>query len=69
MAYPARRVGIEYEGAGHTSPAAVLRDVGRYTGLVDQGWKIYRYTKYEVLGRPETIVEQVRRALERPLSA
>jgi very-short-patch-repair endonuclease len=43
LAYPEQRIGIEYEGEEHTRPERVLRDVGRYTGLVDQGWRIYRF--------------------------
>lgn len=42
LAYPERRIGIEYAGEGDTSQEAVLRDAGRYTRLVDQGWRIYR---------------------------
>lgn len=41
----------------------VLRDVGRYTGLVDRGWRIYRFTKYEVYGEPDEIAAKIRRAL------
>lgn len=43
----------------------VLRDAGRYTRLVDRGWRIYRYTKYEVYGDPARIVAELSRALER----
>jgi hypothetical protein len=35
LARPELVIGIEYEGEGHTQPNKVLRDVGRYTGLVD----------------------------------
>jgi hypothetical protein len=63
LAYPAQRIGIEYEGIDHTRPEGVLRDVGRYTRLVDDGWRMYRFTKYEVYGRPEEIVATIGRAL------
>ncbi|MGH3585260.1 MAG: hypothetical protein ACRDQ0_02960 [Pseudonocardia sp.] len=63
LAYPHRLVGIEYEGAGHTRPDAVLRDVGRYTGLVDKGWRIYRYTRFDIRDHPDRIVAQIRNAL------
>lgn len=63
LAYPAHRVGIEYEGAHHTEADHVLRDVGRYTRLVADGWRIYRYTKYDVFGEPERIVAEITRAL------
>jgi very-short-patch-repair endonuclease len=63
LAYPAHRIGIEYDGEVHAGPNAVLRDIGRHTALVDKGWRVYRYTKLDVLQRPELIVEQIRRAL------
>jgi very-short-patch-repair endonuclease len=63
LAYPDRRIGVEYEGEEHTRPERVLRDVGRYTGLVDRGWRSYRFTKYEVYGEPDEIAAKIRRAL------
>ena len=66
LAYPERMIGIEYESELHTTPEAVLRDAGRYTGLVDRGWRIYRYTRYDVVDAPGTLVEQITRALIRP---
>ncbi len=66
LAWPEHRIGIEYEGEVHAAPDAVLRDVGRYTGLVDDGWRIYRYTKFEVYGERERIIEQLTRARQRP---
>jgi hypothetical protein len=63
LAYPDHRIGIEYEGEEHTRPERVLRDVGRYTGLVDRGWRIYRFAKYEVYGEPDEIAAKIRRAL------
>ncbi|TQM38161.1 hypothetical protein FB388_5388 [Pseudonocardia cypriaca] len=64
LAWPELMIGIEYEGEGHTEPEQVLRDVGRYTGLVDRRWRIYRYTKFEILRRPGLIVAQLTRAWE-----
>lgn len=63
LAYPAERIGIEYEGAQHAAPDHVLRDVGRYTRLVDNGWRIYRYTRHDVFGAPARIVDEIARAL------
>lgn len=65
MAYPRHRIGIEYEGEGHAEAGTVLRDISRYTRLVDCGWRIYRYTKYEVYTDPAGIVAQLTRALAR----
>ncbi len=68
LAWPDEMIGIEYEGEGHTEPDQVLRDIGRYTALVDKGWRIYRYTKYEILRRPGLIVAQLTRARHRTRS-
>ena len=66
LAYPEFGIGIEYEGEEHTAPERVLRDISRYTRLVDRGWRIYRYTKYEVYRAPERIVAELARARRRP---
>ena len=63
LAYPEHRIGIEYEGADHTRPERVLRDAGRYTWLVDEGWRMYRFTKYEVYREPDDIFATIARAL------
>lgn len=63
LAWPTHRIGVEFEGAGHTAPVEVLRDAGRYTRLVDRGWRIYRYTKYDVYRNPGRIVDELARAL------
>jgi hypothetical protein len=63
LAWPEHRVGVEYEGGGHTAPVEVLRDAGRYTRLVDRGWRIYRYTKHDVYGDPGRIIAELTRAL------
>lgn len=65
LAWPEHRVAVEYEGGGHTAPAEVLRDAGRYTRLTDRGWRVYRYTKYDVFFDPGRIVAELTRALER----
>lgn len=63
LAYPEYRIGIEYEGADHGRPERVLLDAGRYTRLVDAGWRIYRFTKYQVYAEPDEIVAAIGRAL------
>lgn len=65
LAYPDAMIGIEYEGGGHTTAERVLRDAGRYTRLVDKGWRIYRYTKFEIQCEPKRIVEEICRGLAR----
>ena len=63
LAWPEHRIGIEYEGGDHTRPERVLRDAGSYTWLVDDGWRMYRFTKYEVYREPDEIAATVDRAL------
>lgn len=63
LAYPDQQVGVEYDGAMHTRSDVVLRDIGRHTALVAKRWRVYRYTKHDVLRRPDMIVAQVREAL------
>ena len=63
LAYPAHRIAIEYEGAEHVRPERVLRDSGRYTDLVDRGWRIYRFTRKEVYREPDEIAAKISRAL------
>lgn len=64
LAWPEHRIGVEYEGGGHTTPVEVLRDAGRYTRLVDRGWRIYRYTWLDVYRNPERIIAELTRALD-----
>lgn len=63
LAYPDHRVGIEFDGEEHLTPAGVRRDIARTTDLVDRGWRLYRYTADTVYGEPQRIVAQVGRAL------
>jgi very-short-patch-repair endonuclease len=63
LAYPDAMIAIEYEGEEHTSRDGVLRDIGRYTRLVARGWRIFRYTRYEIRREPERIIADITRAL------
>lgn len=63
MAYPGDRIVIEYEGREHFTPERGARDVYRHTRLQDLGWRSYRYTQWDVFGRPAEIVAEIDRAL------
>ena len=39
--------------------------IGRGTRLLDAGWRIYRYTKFEIRDEPDRIVAEITRALAR----
>ncbi len=40
----------------------MLRDIGRGTDLLDQGWRIYRFTKHDMRDEDE-IAAKIERAL------
>jgi hypothetical protein len=65
LAWPESKIGIEYEGAPHTEPGRVLRDIARTTRLVDLGWRTYRYTKQDMYGNRARIVAELVRARAR----
>ncbi len=44
LAYPERRVLIEYEGEGHRERAQFERDIDRYARLQALGWREVRLT-------------------------
>jgi very-short-patch-repair endonuclease len=64
MAYPEHRVGIEYDGAGHRSRAALLGDNERHNLLLAAGWTVFRVTSDDVLRTPDAMALTVRRALQ-----
>ena len=65
IAYPAERVAIEYDGAGHLRGDRWEADHGRQNLVVLDGWTVLRYTRRMYLREPERIVREVRAALER----
>jgi len=62
-----------------TSPLRTAYDLGRQEDLVDavvavdrlvdRGWRIYRYTKYEVYGDPGRAVAELTRRPRPPVTA
>lgn len=61
LAYPDLRVGIDYSELGRAD--RVLRDAGRLVSLVDDGWRVVRVTRHDLLATPGRVVETVRHAL------
>ncbi len=63
MAWPSVMLALEADGRGvHDEPPALYRDRSRRTFL-SGGWTILRFTWADLTHRPESIVAQVRRAL------
>jgi len=65
--YEEQRLGIEYDGGIHR--LQMTEDNRRQNVLLDAGITLLRFTGSDVLGRPESVVSQVRTMLARPAIA
>jgi hypothetical protein len=63
LAYPQKKLGLEYEGDYHRERVAFQRDLRRYNDLKAAGWTVLRFGPDEVLRNPARLVAQVRAAL------
>lgn len=63
LAYPAERVGIEFDGRWHRDEAAAARDRRRDNDLAALGWVVLRFTADDVSRRADTMADRVRRTL------
>lgn len=63
LAYPVRRVGIEYDGDHHRTPEVFRRDAVRANRLRLAGWTVLRFTSDDLLRHPDRMVDQVRALL------
>ncbi|MEO6827177.1 MAG: hypothetical protein ABI255_09230 [Microbacteriaceae bacterium] len=63
LAYPAYRLGLEYEGDWHRTDLRKFRDdIGRRERLLDVGWEIIRITDDD-LARPDALIARIRKRL------
>lgn len=63
FAWPDRMVLVEFDGNVHRERAVFVNDVRRQNALVAAGWTVLRFTSADLLGRPEDVIAQIRRAL------
>jgi very-short-patch-repair endonuclease len=56
--YPAARLGLEYDGAGHRTTLA--QDNRRQNRLVDVGVRLLRFTAADIYNTPESVIALVR---------
>jgi hypothetical protein len=63
MAWPERRVLVEFDGDVHRVRHVFVNDLRRQNGLVLAGWVVLRFTSADVRGRPAWVLEMIRRAL------
>ncbi len=65
LAYPAVRLGVEYDGGHHRTAEQARRDLEREAMLAAAGWKIIRFDAWTVLNRPRLLVARTRAELAR----
>lgn len=64
FAWPEHRLVVEVDGfAFHADRASYRNDRRRANELVLAGWRVLRFSWEDVVGSPEVVVDQVRRAL------
>lgn len=63
MAWPERKVLLEFDGDVHRERDVFVRDLRRQNRLVAAGWTVLRFTSADVLGRPDEVLAEIRRAL------
>lgn len=65
LAWPDRRVLVEFDGDVHRERDVFVNDLRRQNQLIAEGWIVVRFTSADVLGRPGEVVAEIRRALGR----
>ncbi|MBB3085141.1 DUF559 domain-containing protein [Geodermatophilus sabuli] len=63
LAWPERRVLVEFDGDVHRERDVFVNDLRRQNRLVAAGWTVLRFTSADVLGRADEVVAEIRRAL------
>jgi hypothetical protein len=63
LAWPDARVLVEFDGDVHRDRDVFVKDVRRQNGLVLAGWTVLRFTSADVRGRPQWVIQTIRRAL------
>ena len=63
LAWPDSKVLVEFDGDVHRERRVFVNDLRRQNALVAAGWTVLRFTSADVLGRPDEVVAEIRRAL------
>ena len=63
LAWPDRRVIVEFDGDVHRERAVFVKDARRQNRLIAAGWTVLRFTSADVFGRPREVIAEIRRAL------
>lgn len=63
LAWPARKVVVEFDGDVHRERGVFVNDLRRQNRLVAAGWTVLRFSSADVLGHPERVIAAIRGAL------
>ncbi|GAA4026284.1 hypothetical protein GCM10023063_03820 [Arthrobacter methylotrophus] len=63
LGYPEHRVAVEYDGATHSEPAQIVRDIAREEDFSRAGWQLVRISKRHMANDARSAVAKVRAAL------
>jgi very-short-patch-repair endonuclease len=63
LAYPEKKVAVEYEGAGHSEAAQIVKDIAREEDFARAGWTLVRISKRHMENDARAAVAKVRSAL------
>jgi hypothetical protein len=63
LAYPDRKVAVEYEGEGHSDVGQIVRDIAREEDFTRAGWLLVRISKRHMQNEGRPAVAKVRTAL------
>lgn len=63
LAWPDRKVLVEFDGDGHRDRRVFVDDLRRQNALVAAGWTVLRFSSADVLGRPDEVIAAILRAL------
>jgi very-short-patch-repair endonuclease len=63
LAWPDRKVLVEFDGDVHRERDVFVNDLRRQNRLIAEGWIVLRFTSADVLGRPDAVISEIRRAL------
>jgi hypothetical protein len=63
LAWPERRVLVEFDGDLHRNRAVFVNDLRRQNRLIAAGWTVLRFTSADVMGRPAEVIAEIRAAL------
>jgi very-short-patch-repair endonuclease len=64
LAYPERKIALEYDGREHLTPERARRDLNRQAYITREGWTVVRFPASVVLYETWKIPRDVRRMIE-----